>query len=126
MEDNGDSLPESREDFINYLLSEGEANPPMRSNWMSSIVNAFSDVKNRPHKWLIPLQFPEVSIDELDKEASFYVRQTIADNEVAVGMVPQPRDVVENIVRQRLEDLWAITDEDIDAYRRYRDGLRRN
>ena len=48
MEVNASSLPESREDFINYLLSEGDDNPNMRKNWWSSICNAFRDVEDSP------------------------------------------------------------------------------
>jgi hypothetical protein len=48
LEVNASSLPESREVFINYLLSEGDANPTMRKNWWNSICNAFRDVENSP------------------------------------------------------------------------------
>ena len=43
LEVNASSLPESREVFIEYLLSEGDANPTMRKNWWNSIRNAFRD-----------------------------------------------------------------------------------
>lgn len=48
LEVNASSLPESREGFIQYLLSEGDENPTMRKNWWNSICNAFRDVKNSP------------------------------------------------------------------------------
>ena len=48
LEVNASSLPENREDFINYLLSEGDSTPSMRKNWWSSICNAFRDVEDSP------------------------------------------------------------------------------
>jgi hypothetical protein len=48
LEVNASSLPANRQDFIDYLISEGDANPTMRKNWWNSICNAFRDVENSP------------------------------------------------------------------------------
>ncbi len=87
LEVNASTLPESREDFINYLLSEGDANPTMRRNWWNSICNAFRDVENSPIQ-----QGPRSTLPD-DVDALIKSEKTKFGDEIEAIFASMPRFV---------------------------------
>jgi hypothetical protein len=87
LEVNASSLPESREDFINYLLSEGDSNPSMRKNWWSSICNAFRDVEDSPIQ-----QGPRSTLPD-DVDALIKSEKTALRGEIEAIYASMPRFV---------------------------------
>ena len=87
LEVNAATLPESREDFINYLLSEGDSNPSMRKNWWSSICNAFRDVEDSPIQ-----QGPRSTLPD-DVDALIKAEKTALRGEIEAIYASMPRFV---------------------------------